>query len=105
MQIMTERIVNISDLEQMITRAYRLSKVLRDESKKENPSKQTLDEFSEALVRSLHDAVNFDLRIDRRLTNCVPCPYIQGNPEEADNQDASRSETVQIQAASDAQVF
>ena len=65
MEYVTERVVNIAELEGMILSAYHNISQLRAEMEKENPS---IDELSKKIHLELLQAKDFEFCIERRKT-------------------------------------
>lgn len=62
----SERIVNISELESIISTAYRCADALRSEIEKESPSMDRIDELSKVLHLNLLHAKHFEFCIEHR---------------------------------------
>ena len=69
----SERIVNIGDLEDIISRAYMISQILSQELSASPPNIQKAKALSESVTRELSDAKNFEIRIERREFIWEPC--------------------------------
>lgn len=68
MEYVTERVVNIAELEGMILSAYHNISQLRAEMEKENPSMVQIDELSKKIHLELLQAKDFEFCIERRKT-------------------------------------
>ena len=62
----TERVVNISEIECFIRNAYDGIAALRRELKKENPSMDQIDELSKQIHLDLLRAKDFEFCVERR---------------------------------------
>lgn len=69
----SERIVNIGDLEDIISRAYMISQILSQELSASPPNIQKAKALSESVTRELSDAKNFEIHIERRKSIWGPC--------------------------------
>lgn len=65
-EFISERIVNISDLESLINGAYLDITALRSELEKENPSMVKIDELSKQMHLSLLKAKDFEFCLEQR---------------------------------------
>lgn len=68
MEYVTERVVNIAELEGMILSAYHNISQLRAEMEKENPSLVRIDELSKKIHLELLQAKDFEFCVERRKT-------------------------------------
>lgn len=68
MDFISERIINLSELEAHIRSAYQDISSLRQELEKENPSMCKIDELSKQIHLSLLQAKNFEFCIEKRRT-------------------------------------
>ena len=68
MEYVTERVVNIAELEGMILSAYHNISQLRTELQKENPSMVQIDELSKKIHLELLQAKDFEFCVERRKT-------------------------------------
>ena len=68
MLYITERVVNIAELEQLIYGAYYGVATLRTELEKENPSMCRIDELSKQIHLDLLQAKDFEFCVERRKT-------------------------------------
>ena len=66
MKYRTERITNIKELETIIEKSMTTIQLLQKETKKENPSIKTINEFSEKLKDEYIKIRNFEFDIDVR---------------------------------------
>lgn len=66
MEYVSERIVNIADMERLVRSAYNDIASLRREMEKENPSMLTIDELSKQIHLELLKAKDFDFQIEKR---------------------------------------
>lgn len=71
MNYISERIVNIAELESLIHSAYCDTAALRAEMEKENPSLLTIDELSKQIHLALLQAKDFEFCVERRQTICL----------------------------------
>lgn len=67
MLFVSERIINIKDLEDIIERANFNCEVMMDEMSKTAPSKETLDSAVKELHYLLHKAHDFEFCIEKRM--------------------------------------
>lgn len=65
-EFISERILNISDLESLIIGAYLDITALRSELEKENPSMVKIDELSKQMHLSLLKAKDFEFCLEQR---------------------------------------
>lgn len=68
MEYVTERVVNIAELEDLISSAYFNIFKLRTELQKENPSMVQIDELSKKIHLELLQAKDFEFCVERRKT-------------------------------------
>lgn len=68
MDYITERVINISEIECFIRNAYDGIAALRRELKKENPSMDQIDELSKQIHLDLLRAKDFEFCVERRKT-------------------------------------
>ena len=68
MEYVTERVVNIAELEGMILSAHHNISQLRTELQKENPSMVQIDELSKKIHLELLQAKDFEFCVERRKT-------------------------------------
>lgn len=68
MEYVTERVVNIAELEDLISSAYFNISKLRTELQKENPSMVQIDELSKQIHLGLLQAKDFEFCVERRKT-------------------------------------
>ncbi len=68
MDYISERVVNIAELESLIRSAYYDVAALRVEMETENPSMVKIDELSKRIHLSLLQAKNFEFCVERRKT-------------------------------------
>lgn len=66
MEFISERIVNISEIEALIRDAYRGVTALRVEMQKKNPSMVKIDEFSKQIHLALLRAKDFEFCLEQR---------------------------------------
>lgn len=64
----TERVVNIAELEKLLRSAYLNISELRAEQEKENPSMIRIDELSKRIHLDLLQAKDFEFCVERRKT-------------------------------------
>lgn len=64
----TERVINISEIESLIKSAYDGIAALRRELEKENPSMDRIDELSKEIHLNLLKAKDFEFCVERRKT-------------------------------------
>ena len=69
MSYVSERITNISDLENTIENAYIHIQRLRDELEKTEPSLTVIEELAKKLHTNILKAHDFEFCIERRTTN------------------------------------
>lgn len=82
---MSERIINISDLEGFIRNARLNFEVLEDELKKDAPSQALINGTSQIVKENLEKAENFEFRIEQRKCEFIASrehPKCLENPEE-----------------------
>ena len=68
MEYITERVINISEIEKLIRSAYYETSALRKETKKESPSFSVINELSERIYSDLSKAAAFEFCVERRKT-------------------------------------
>lgn len=68
MVYVTERVINIEKLEELICSAYRNISALCIEIEKENPSMYRIDELSKQIHLDLLQAKDFEFCVERRKT-------------------------------------
>ena len=64
----SERIINISELEALVRSAYQDTAALRTEIEKENPSMGKIDELSKQIHLLLLQAKDFEFCVEHRKT-------------------------------------
>ena len=64
----SERVVNIAELEQYIESAFISSQLLEKELQKDSPSISCIKELSEEILANMSNAKAFELCVERRLT-------------------------------------
>lgn len=69
----SERITNIKELENIISRAYTISQILSEELTDSSPDIQKVKALSESITKELRDASNFEICIVRRESIWMPC--------------------------------
>ena len=62
----SERITNIKELKNIISRAYTISQILSEELTDSSPDIQKVKALSESITKELRDASNFEICIVRR---------------------------------------
>lgn len=67
----SERVINIAELESLIRSAYYDIAALRKELEKENPSMGKIDELSKQVHLALLQAKDFEFCVERRKTKCL----------------------------------
>ncbi len=67
MKFISERIINISELEKSIQDIDFHFNVLLDEIRKDVPSQEIIESTSYQIQRSLNTANNFEFRIEKRM--------------------------------------
>ena len=72
MKYVSERIVNIADLEQKLQKAQIVTLSALEELKKNNPSMNVIKGLLEENAKLLAQSINFEFEIERRITTDVP---------------------------------
>ena len=72
MKYVSERIVNIVDLEQKLQKAQVVTLSALEELKKDNPSMDVIKGLLEENAKLLVQSINFEFEIERRITTDVP---------------------------------
>lgn len=67
----SERIVNIADLEQKLQKAHTGTLSVLEELKKDNPSISNIKGLLEENAKILTESINFEFEIERRITTDV----------------------------------
>lgn len=86
----SERIINISECEKLISTARFNFEVLMDELQKDKPSKETVDNLSQAVLSTLKKAEKFEFCIEKRkcyFKEASENPRVEENQLEAGNAD------------------
>ena len=68
MKYVSERVINISELEELIRLSYHAVATIRNELDKQEPSVSQMVQLSEQVKQTLSDAVNFEFCVERRTT-------------------------------------
>ena len=96
MVYMSERIINISELEELIRNARLNFEVLEDELKKDVPSQALINGTSQIVKESLEKAENFELHIEQRKCEFKAShenPKCLENPVEVHNEECDTVNT------------
>ena len=64
----SERVVNIAELEKHIEVAFIASQILEKELQKDSPSISGIKELSKEILTNLHSAKEFEFCVERRMT-------------------------------------
>ena len=90
MIFISERIVNISELESHIKNAELYFDIMQEELKKATPSKETIDSAASVIKNSLKKASDFEFCLEQRkceITASCENPRFEGNHEDEDSED------------------
>lgn len=68
MKYVSERVINISELEELIRLSYHAVVAIRNELDKQEPSVSQMAYLSEQAKQTLYEAVHFDFCVERRTT-------------------------------------
>ena len=68
MKYVSERVINISELEELIRLSYHTVVAIRNELDKQDPSVAKMVYLSEPAKQNLSEAVHFDFSVERRTT-------------------------------------
>ena len=68
MKYVSERVINISELEELIRLSYHTVVAIRNELDKQEPSVAKMAHLSEQAKQTLFEAVHFDFCVERRTT-------------------------------------
>lgn len=68
-EIISERIVNIEEVEDIMRRIHLMLQYLKDEVKKEKPSIERINGLSEIIDKDCQSVKDFDFRIEARKIN------------------------------------
>ncbi len=82
MMFVSERVINISELESFIESARVNFEILEMERKKAAPSKEVIESAAEMVKKSLEKAKRFEFHIEKRMC-CVK--ELSGNPKFEEN--------------------
>lgn len=68
MKYVSERVINISELEELIRLSYHAVVAIRNELDKQEPSVAKMVYLSEQAKQNISEAVHFDFCVERRTT-------------------------------------
>ncbi|MGN0416964.1 hypothetical protein [Anaerostipes faecalis] len=90
MIFISERIVNISELEAHIKNAELYFNIMQEELDKATPSEEIIDSAANVIKKSLKKASDFEFCLEQRkckITTSCENPRFEGNHEDEDSED------------------